>query len=562
MNFLKERLSFILWVALFLSPVKGTVVMPPLFGDHMVLQQGVSLPIWGSASPGEKILVQFVGQSGTTTADAQGRWQVNLHPVYLRSSPDVLTVEGNNHLQFSDVLVGEVWLCAGGSNMALPLEKASQGREMLTQAEDAGLRFFVVEKARSFLPSHQLQGHWERSTPMTAAGFSAVGYFFGNDLRSVTGVPIGLIGSYEEETPLISWVSLEALKEPPSFSAALAEYASIRTHYLEAQASYAQQEQEYQVTLEHWKKEVEEPYNREIANWREECVQARLKLQAQPVRPELAKPRPLPPPLPDGGRQLPSSLFNGMIAPLIPYAIAGVIWYQGESDEGEAAFQYRRLFLRLIRSWRQAWGEGPFPFYFVQLAGHDKKTLSPIDPLLDEERNFNPGWPWIREGQAIALTLPETGMALATDLGDPNNVVPIDKLSVGRRLGLLARHSLYGEKGVAMGPFYQGMKKEGSKIRIFFQPTLSGLTLGTPPCNGEVAFSPSLKLQGFAIAGANRVWEEAIAQIEGDSVLVWNEDIEHPEAVRYNWKEFPTGNLYNKAGLPAAPFRTDLDQPH
>ncbi len=467
------------FLCLFLGEVHAAVSVSSLFGDHMVLQQGTSLPIWGEADPGEKVCVHFVGQNVRTTADAHGMWRVNLTPVYLRSSPDVLEISGkNNTLIFSDVIVGDVWLCGGGSNMACPLSQSWRGSESLAQADDSQLRFFVVQSEYALMPQKRVQGKWERCTPETAAHFSAVGYFFARDLRKTTAMPLGLIGVYKNATPVAAWVSLQALRESPSLN-----------------------------------------------------------------------------------HQLSSSLFNGMIAPLIPYAIAGMIWYQGECDEGAKAFEYRLLFSRLIRSWRAAWGEGPFPFYFVQLAGHYKKTLSPIDLMWDEEREFNPAWPWIREGQAAGLLLPETGMAVATDLGSVEEVVPLDKMDVGRRLGLLARKNVYGQKVIASGPFYKRMKKEGSKIRIFFEEVGTGLTIGEPPWSDDRMISLATKLTGFAIAGPKRSWKEASAVIEGNSVLVFSDAVQHPEAVRYNWKNNPVGNLYNKEGLPAAPFRTDLDEP-
>lgn len=536
--------------------------MPAIFGDHMVLQQGTSLPIWGEADPGEKIIVQFVGQVVTTTANKRGEWRVNLQPVYLRSAPDILTVDGkNNRLTFSDVLVGDVWLCSGSSNMAFPLMNADHGEASIAQAYDSELRFFIVKKRSTLQPQRHLDGVWQRCTPESAAAFSAVGYFFGHDLRKVTQMPLGLIGAYDEGTPLQSWISLAALQESPSFGSYLSDYATIVRNFPEAIKTYAKRQEAYLKDLDRWKREVEVSYQEELASWKDECEQARLKLLAQPLKPDPSEPMPTAPQSPDGGNQMPTVLFNGMIAPLIPYAITGVLWYQGENNDGAFAFEYRRLFPRLIRSWRAAWGEGPFPFYFVSLAAHHRSSLKPVELLLDEEGNFNPAWPWVREGQAAALFLPETGMAVASDIGNAHDLCPVDKLDVGRRLGLLARKNVYGEGVTCSGPVYRSMQREGHKIRLFFDSVGKGLTIGASPWNGEEAIPLSCELQGFAIAGANRHWEEATARIEGESILVSSDSIDRPEAVRYNWKNNPSGNLYNKEGLPAAPFRTDVDQP-
>jgi len=535
--------------------------MPAIFGDHMVLQQGIFLPIWGEADPKEQISIHFAGQSVTTKADTRGVWRVNLKPVSCRKTSGILKVEGRNSLTFSDVLVGDVWLCGGGSNMALPLIDSYRGQTFMEQANEPELRLFVVNPRRTLRLQKKITGEWRRCTPEAAAHFSAVGYFFGTDVHKITQLPIGLIGCYEEEAPLQAWISFKALQEAPSFSHYLAEYHALVRDFSQATATYSQRQATSQSALIRWRQEVEKPYQQELASWRVACDDARFKLQAQPVRPQLAEAMPEAPQPPDGGNQLPSGLFNGMLAPLIPYAIAGVIWYQGESNEGAASFEYRRLFLRLIRSWRTAWGEGPFPFFFVSLAAHGKPSSKTLDLMRDEEGRFNSSWPWVREGQAAALTLPETGMVVASDLGDPYDITPLYKLDVGRRLGLLARKNVYGEQVIDSGPIYRSMKKEGSKIRIFFDDIGSGLTLGAPAWSYDDKIPLTCSLKGFAIAGSDRHWQEATAHIDGNSVVVSSDYTECPDVVRYNWKNNPSGNLYNKEGLPAAPFRTDLDQP-
>ena len=555
------KYRYFIVVFLVAASVHANVTMSPLFGDHMVLQQGMSLPIWGMAEAGEQVTVVFVGQKVTTVAAADGRWRVNLQPVYLRSSPDVLTIDGKNHLEFSDVLVGDVWLCAGQSNMGMPLSQSDRADEEIPRAHDASLRFFVVQQKSAFQPQQTLGGSWQLCTPASAADFSGVGYFFGRDLRKTTELPIGIIGAYCDGTPAQAWMSLSALKKAPSFSQCLADYDRVVHDFPKAIHAYPQQRAAYEETLADWENRVDVPYQKDLADWKTQCDEARSKLQAQPIKPEPASPKPKPPMAPDGGRQLPTAFFNGMIAPLIPYAMTGVIWYQGENNEGPvAALEYGRLFQRLIRSWRAAWGEGPFPFYFVGLANYYKPSAEAVEPMFDEEDNPNPSWAWLREGQSAALLLPETGMVVATDLGDPHDIHPADKLDVGRRLALLARKNVYGEKLVASGPIYRSMKIEGHAIRLTFDFIGNGLTIGTPPWNKGEIIPFSVQLKGFAIAGSNRHWIDATARIEGDSVIVSSELIDHPEAVRYNWANNPAGNLYNKNGLPAAPFRTDDDQ--
>jgi sialate O-acetylesterase len=261
-------------------------------------------------------------------------------------------------------------------------------------------------------------------------------------------------------------------------------------------------------------------------------------------------------------QKAPSSLFNALIRPLIPYAMTGVIWYQGESDEGMASLQYRRLFPRMIQDWRNHWNAGPQPFYFVLPAGFGDEDGPVVEEFLSGAQKTSRALPWLREGMAAALMLPNTGMACATDLGLADDRYPPDKLDVGRRLALLARKRTYGEKIVESGPTFDSMQIEGSKVRVNFSHRGSGLILGASPFQQEeVAPSLSTRLSGFALAGANKKWFPANALIEKDSVLLSSDAVPQPVAVRYNWQGFPKGNLYNREGLPAPPFRSDAAQP-
>ena len=482
--------EFLVFLCLLCAGLQAEVTMPPVFGDHMILQQGVTLPIWGSAAPGESVSVSCSGLYAETRADGAGRWRVTLRPLRTSFDPVNLVINGSNRIEIHDLIVGDVWICAGEGNMQMPLSESSRASEgaFLT---DKALRFFDGEK-------------WVVCMPRNSASFSAVGYFFARDLRASTRLPIGIISCTSKRSQVTSWMSQRALSIIPSI------------------------------------------LSRKINS------------------------------------SIPSSLFESLIAPVIPYAMTGVIWYQGESDEGTAALQYRRLLPRLIRDWRAHWGQGPFPFYFVSLAGFGSAEGPAVEPY---ERGVNGGngdhgencgegrqssgsvaprrgWPWIREGIASSLTLPSTGMAVATDLGVQDECYPPDKLNVGRRLALLARHRVYGEKLLDAGPTYRGMKIEGNKVRVEFDSMGGGLTLGISPSQeGEDSSSLSTRLRGFAVAGSDLKWFPAYGKIEGSGVLVCSDAVLHPAAVRYNWRGFPVGNLYNKEGLPAPPFRSDSDQP-
>ena len=477
------------------AEVEAEVTMPPVFGDHMILQQGMTLPVWGSASPGESVSVSCSGRYAETRADEAGHWRVTLRPLLTSFDEVNLVVNGNNRIEIHDVIVGDVWICAGEGNMQMPLSESSRANEGAALSDKA-LRFFDGAK-------------WVLCSPESSAPFSAVGYFFARDLRASTRLPIGMISCTSGSSPITSWMSRSALGAPPSI---LPRKINADKH---------------------------------------------------------------------SGAERPSSLFQSLLAPVIPYAMTGVIWYQGESDEGAAALQYRRLLPRLIRDWRAHWGEGPFPFYAVSLAGFGSAEGPAVEPY-EIVNNVGAGrqssmsgatrrgWPWTREGIASALTLPATGMAVATDLGAQDERYPPDKLNVGRRLALLARHRVYGEKLLDMGPNYRGMKIEGNKIRVNFDLDSigGGLTLGISPSHvggegveGNGASSLSTGLRGFAVAGSDHKWFAAQGGIDASSVLVSSDAVLHPVAVRYNWRGFPVGNLYNKEGLPTPPFRSDTDQP-
>ena len=486
-----------------LASLHADVVMPPIFGDHMVLQQGVTLPVWGSASPCEHVSVSVGNLSEETVADASGKWRITLRPLPSSSDPLVMVINGNNRLELRDVIVGDVWICAGEANMAFPLSDAASGKESDEKIADEKLRFFQYESSFELNePQIETQavprkGRWVVCSQESAPTFSAVGYFFARDLRTSHHLPIGMIQCTKKNSPIVSWISQRALTKSPSISPFLSSGLEVRNSQ-------------------------------------------------------------------------PGLCFEQLIHPLIPYAITGTIWYQGESDEGSVALQYRRILPRMIRDWRERWGEGPFPFYCVSQAGFGDEEGSVVESYHAQTGNPTTGraLPWFREGTACALSLPFTGIAQACDLGIADERIPPDKLDVGRRLALLARHRVYEEEIVDSGPLYRGMNvvkgngNDNNKIRVTFDSVRGGLVLGVSPWKSE-GFSPSpvTSLKGFALAGADRKWFPAQGHIEGDTVLLWSDAIPHPLSVRYCWRGFPNGTLYNKEGLPAAPFRTDTDQP-
>jgi sialate O-acetylesterase len=530
-----------------------------LFGDHMVLQQEMALPVWGWADAGEKVTVTIGTESATATAGADGTWMVKLPPLPNGAPPVTVTVAGKNKLTFSDVLVGDVWLCSGQSNMEFSLSQAHNVRDVLPTISDPQLRFFVVERTPSIKPATDIKrelrpgstalifGSWLVCDSRTAVECSAVAYFFGHELRTTLNRPVGLIESSWGGTPAQSWTSLAGLQKEPSLQAYVDGYNKQMATYNATIGALPAQQAAYKAALDKWNQDYGNAYNTSIKAWNDATAQALIAKQPLPKRPAPpAVPQPRPPPDPNGNGNTPSALFNGMIAPLIPFAIKGAIWYQGESN-AMAAQEYRTLFPGMITDWRQHWGEGDFPFLFVELAGY-------------RAPQHGADWPVIREAQIKALALPNTGLASAVDIGDPTYIHPADKYDVGLRLALAARHVAYGQNLVYSGPMYDAMKVEGNAIRVSFTQTGGGLVIGKAPwIPGSMAKTPlsTTDLEDFQIAGADHNWVPAQAKIDGDSVVVSSPQVAQPVAVRYGWANSPRINLYNKEGLPASPFRTD-----
>lgn len=527
------------------NPLCADVKMSELFGDHMVLQQDVKLPVWGWADPGEAVTVTVGTSTARTTTGSDGKWRVDLAPLPADGAPQTLTVAGRNTLTFSDVLVGDVWICSGQSNMEYGL-----GKDADKEVDNPNIRIFWVNKNAALTPQDHfgegaperpLYGHWQVCTRQTISqdgswnGFSAVGYYFGHDVYQSTRRPVGMIGAYWGGTPAQAWTSLDALAQNP----ALAHYADGFKKLTPAQLGlFPANWVTYDVAARKW-----DAANQDVMkSWQDDVQKAKAAGQPAPLAPPVMATRPRNP----GNIGTPATLFNGMIHPLIPYAIKGVIWYQGESNVGtNTSPEYGTLLPALIGNWRQKWGQGDFPFLIVQLPNYQPAAA---DPAIGN-------WPILRESQARALALPNTGLAITLDVGASNGLHPADKRDVGARLALVARHVAYGQDIVYTGPGYDSMKVEGGKVRVSFKNTGSGLIIGSSPIARDP--TPPTRLTGFELAGADRKWIAADAVIDGQTVVVSSDQVTAPVAVRYAWADNPTCNLYNKAGLPAAPFRSD-----
>ncbi|MEI6235807.1 MAG: sialate O-acetylesterase [Planctomycetota bacterium] len=450
----------LLGAALSSGALQAAVKPNPLFTDGAVLQRGQNVPVWGTANNGEKVTVEFAGQTVSTTAQA-GKWRVELKPLEA-GGPYEMKITGENTVTLKNVLVGEVWVASGQSNMALQFNATTSFEVDRPKATYPKIHMLTVARATSLLPVDEVKGRWVECTPETAGEFSAVAYYFARDLHAKLGVPVGVISASVGGTPAQGWTSEEG---------------------------------------------IEAPGLKLLAN--------QLKA-ARANPPEKLQPR------------VPSTLFNGMIAPVVPYGIKGVIWYQGEANSGKAK-EYQTLFPALISDWRAKWKLGDFPFLYVQIAPFKGKP------------------PEIREAQFLTLAKTKnTAMVVTTDVGDADNIHPKAKEPVGHRLSLAARALAYGEKIEYSGPLYESMKAADGKMELSFQHVGGGLMAK----DGD--------LKGFTIAGADGKFVPAKAAIQGDKVVVSADGVADPKAVRYGWENVPEVNLFNQEGLPASPFRTDV----
>jgi sialate O-acetylesterase len=471
------RLGLALLTALVTS-VRADVRLPALFSDNMVLQQGTRVNVWGWADDGEEVQVTFRGKTARTKA-RDGRWMVELSR-FKAGGPDTLVVEGRNRVELKNVLVGEVWVCSGQSNMEWPLKSADEGSNAIAASDNSQLRLFHVPKTRAAEPANDVKAGWKAAGPESTPDFSAVAYYFGRDLQKALKVPVGLIETCWGGTPAEDWVSKRVLQANPAYKKDILDTA------LNSASSAGATNK--------------------------------------------------------NSRPLPTELYNGMISPLIPYSIKGAIWYQGESNAGRAR-QYRTLFPDMIKNWRQDWEQGDFTFIAVQLAPYDKVKKREIAAITAKPEDSD--WAELREAQLLTTkALPKVGMAVITDVGEKDNIHPRKKEPVGGRLALAAQGIAYRENIEYSGPIYRSMRIKGQKVILSFD-------------HGDGLQARGGELTGFAICGPDKNFVWAKAAIEGDKVVVSSPEVSKPVAVRYGWSDFPVLNLWNKAGLPASPFRTD-----
>ncbi len=485
--------------------VRADVTLAPLFVDHAILQRDHALPVWGRAEPGEHVVVTFKDQAVGATTGADGRWIVYLDPVPASAEPAELVVTGRNTVKVSDVLVGEVWLVSGQSNMEMDVEHCNDSAREIATANFPLLRHLKVDHTIADdgpVETTKTTG-WETASPATVAKFSAVGYFFGRDLVKKLQVPVGIVNSSWGGTPIESWTNRATLERTAVWPAVNARW----------QKNCAESEER----KAHWPAEYEA--------WKKAGELAKAAKKNNPV----------PPPRPNLGPGSPyalSVLFNGMIAPLQPYAVRGFLWYQGEGNWPYPT-EYAELFPAMIRSWRAGWGQGDTPFYFVQLAAWE----------VDEPTHR--AWAWLRESQTKALALPATGMVTAIDIGDPKDIHPRNKQEVARRLALIAKNRIYGIASDYEGPVFDSATREGHAMRVRFRHAGGGLISYDKP------------VQSLELAGPDKIFHPATAKIERGTLLVTSPAVKEPVAVRYAWTNCPVANLYNGAGLPCLPFRSD-----
>ena len=496
-----HSISFILAAFALSSSARAEVQPNPLFSDNTVLQRGKRVAVWGKASEGERVQVEFAGQKVQTTAK-DGHWMLWLEPMKASSTHQTMTISGQNTLTIKNVLVGEVWVCGGQSNMEWALSKAINGAEAVASAIDPQIRLLMIPKLAVDEPQTEAKVQWKECTSETAKSFSAIGYFFGRNLHKTLNVPVGLIGSNWGGTPAEAWTDHKTLEATPGLNALLERQAKEEAAFDPAK-------------LEAENNKIKTQYEADVAK-------ALAERKPKPSGPRLK----LAPKL---NHRRPCALYNGMIAPLQPYAIQGAIWYQGENNNGEAKL-YQTLFPAMIENWRATWKQGVFPFLFVQIAPHQNMT------------------PEIREAQFLTWQkTPNTAMTVITDLGNAADIHPTQKEPVGDRLALAARALAYGETLEYSGPMFDAMKIQQDKAVLSFKHIGSGLT------------AKDGNLKGFTIAGADHNFVEAKAEIKDVAVVVSSEKVKAPAAVRYGWANVPNVNLYNNEGLPASPFRTDTE---
>jgi sialate O-acetylesterase len=519
-----SRLVGLMLAACLQEPAFAEVRLAAVFSDHAVLQRDVPLPIWGWAEPGEAVAVTLGSATAQAKAGEDGRWQATLPAQFASRTPLTLVAEGRNRVEIQDLLLGDVWLCGGQSNMEWSLG-ACNAPDDVRGADDPLIRQFGVELHFATTPQRDVRGRWTVCTPRTAAGFTAVGYHFARRVRQAVDVPIGLVRSCVGGTNIELWMAQDSLLQAPGLEA----YAKMMRESL---ARHQQELAAAVPTLEAW------------------TAAARRAMAA-------GAPLPMPPPVPEFpfgekvARPRCVTLHNGMIAPLVPLRLKGAIWYQGENNAGgaEDGRQYVEKTRLMLADWRRWFGNDRLPFYFVQLAAWQKPSDRP---------EGGDGWAFIRDAQRHCLAIPHTGMAVAIDIGDTEDIHPRNKADVGARLARWALANEYGVRLEPSGPLFRGLRIEGDRAIVTFDHVGGGLMVGAKDGRQPVRETPDAALRRFAVAGVDRRWQWAAARIVGDTVECRHPDVPEPVAVRYAFTMNPAdANLYNRDGLPAAPFRSD-----
>ena len=503
------KLSLALLAAgLFTQSATANPQLPSIFGDHMVLQQKHENPVWGWADPGEKITVVIGQQNKHTTADSKGNWRVKLAPLPA-GGPYRLVVKGKSTVTFNDVLVGEVWVCSGQSNMRWTVQGSDDADLESLTARFPRLRIITMPNVGTQEPQRDFKGEWTAVTPDTIKSFSAVGYYFGRAVHQALDVPVGLINNAWGGSAAEAWVRRDLLEKDKRYAPLMEQWAKTEsTHNHDAEMA---------------------KYQERRTKWQEAVKKARAAKNPLPRAPRAPR-NPL------AGQHRPGNLYNGCLKPIIGYGIQGAIWYQGESNASRAE-QYGHLFPLMITHWRDEWQQGDFSFYWVQLADFRAEVADPAES----------DWAELREAQTKTQKLPNTGQAVITDIGEGRDIHPRDKQNVGKRLARLALAKNYGINIAHRSPEFKSMEIKGNKATIKFDHVATSL----------YAFD-TRDVRGFSIAGEDRKFHWATAQIVGrDGVVVSSDKVKKPVAVRYNWADNPIGNLMTKHPLPVTSFRTD-----
>lgn len=501
------------------DPATAAVKLSRAFGNHMVLQQDQPIRLFGSAKPGEKVTAELAGKTATATTGQNGRFRLELPAMKADGKSHTLTVKGRNTITLKDVLLGEVWICSGQSNMEWSVGGTLNAQEEIAAADHPQIRLFNVPgHVQGPVPTDDPRGSWQLCAPNTIRGFSAVGYFFGRSLQKELNVPIGLVGTNWGGTRIEPWTPPVGFRQVPQLKDYVQNLNSIDPRSPEGKANH----EKYLASVEKW------------------LAMAKQNVQAgkaigTPPRITLS---------PKGGA---TYIYNGMVHGLVPLSARGAIWYQGESNAGDG-LRYEYLKEALVKGWRTVFENNDLSFYWVQLANFQQPNENPAGG----------GWGPVREGQRRALRLPKTGMAVIIDIGEARDIHPRNKQDVGARLALWALAKDYGRDIVPSGPLYKGMKVEGNKIRLSFDHVGGGLITAKKEGLSPTQETSDAELTHFAIQADDGKWHWAQASIDGETVVVWADGVVKPRHVRFGYQSNPVGiNLYNKEGLPASPFTTD-----